>query len=220
MTSSLGTLERDALDQVERRLVDQGYTVVREPEGAALPNFMGRFQPDAIATGRLPQLVIEVIARRGPANVDAARIEQLRRLIGDHPDWALEVIYAAPTSPNPEISAPEAIRQRLSEIRRLATIDPRATLTMAWSMLEAAARALLPDRADRPLTPASTIELLASLGYIEASQAERLRIVGRARNLIVHGDLNQQIAAEDLDAILDIIEALVGVLDRRTSQME
>ena len=216
MTSSLSTLERDALDEVERRLIGKGYSVVREPRGDAVPNFLGQFQPDAIAIGKQPQLVIEIIARRGSASVDAAKVEQIRQLISDHHDWALEVVYTTPSSSSPGVGAPHAIRARFGEIQRLAKIDGRAALIMAWSMLEAVARALLPDRAERALTPASTVELLASLGYVDKSEADMLRDAGRARNLMVHGDLNQQISPADLNSVLDIIDGLIGVLERQS----
>ena len=208
MTSSQTVLERYALDEVERRLSAEGYTVVREPRADQLPPFVGHFLPDAIATGKTPNLLIEVITRRGSASAEATKIEQLRKLVAGDDAWRLEVVYSSPSVPDPNISAPAAIRDRLAQIRSLAAVDRPATLIMAWSMVEAVARALLPERAERPLTPASAVQLLASLGYIDQIQADTLRKAGRARNLIVHGDLTQHVSIEVLQSVLDVVDVL------------
>ena len=217
MISSLSTLERGALDELERRLSDQGYTVVREPRGADLPAFLGSFQPDAVATGKLPSLLVEVITQRGSAQADAKKIEQLRSLLSSHPDWKLEVVYAAPSSPLPNVAPIAAIRDRYEEVRRLSATDRPAAMIMAWSLLEAVTRAMLPDRAARGLTPASTIELLTSLGYIAQSEADTLRDAGRARNLIVHGDVTANVLPVELEKVFDIIYALIRHQERHQS---
>ena len=66
MSASLSIAEREALATVEQRLADIGYTVVREPGPAALPDFMRGFQPDAIATGKDPSLLIESLPGAAP----------------------------------------------------------------------------------------------------------------------------------------------------------
>jgi uncharacterized protein YutE (UPF0331/DUF86 family) len=96
----------------------------------------------------------------------------------------------------------------------LGETDRPAALIMAWSLLEAVARAVLPDRAARGLTPATTVELLTSLGYIVQSEANTLREAGRARNLIVHGDVSVAVPHVQLDSVLDIVDALIDRLER------
>jgi hypothetical protein len=211
--TSPNAVEREALDEVERQLTAKGYTVTREPSRDQLPPSMGGFQPDAIATGKHPNLLIEVIARRGSASVAAAKIEQLRQLIAGDDSWRLEIVYTAPSVPDLAVSSTAAIRERFGQIQALAPVDRPATLIMAWSLLEATARALLPARAERPLTPASTVELLASMGFIEPNQAMTLREAGRLRNVIVHGDLTRGVAAEDIQSVLEIVGQLVGTLE-------
>lgn len=218
MTSPHQILESEALDEVERRLVAQGYTVIRDPDQAVLPDFLEHFQADAIATGKSPNLLIEVIARRGSGGAAVAKIDQLNSLLKGHADWRLEVVYLTPSSPDPSVVPAAVIRLRLAEIRQLADVDERAALIVAWSLLEAVARALRPDRAGRALTPASTIELLTSLGYIVQSEADMLRQAGRARNLIVHGDLTAAFPRAALAPVLDLIDQLVGVLERSAGE--
>lgn len=209
MTSSQSTLEREALDELERRLVGQGYTLTREPRPPDLPAFLGNFQPDAIATGKEPQLLVEVITRRGSGRAEATKVEQIRSLLRGHPDWRLEVVYATPNTPPPSIVSIEAIEKRFVEVRRLAATDRPAALIMAWSILEAAARALVPDRTARPLTPGSTVELLTSLGYMTQPQADKLREAAGARNLIVHGDVTVDVDPLELDDVLEIVEDVI-----------
>jgi hypothetical protein len=210
MSPVSSTLERDALDAAERRLTEQGYTVVRQPLSESLPNFLGGWEPDAIATGKHPNLLIEVIVGRGAANVEATKVKQLQQLLEGQADWRLEVVYAAPSTPLPSASTLHAIRTRYQEIRRLAPLDRPATLVMAWALLEAAARAAMPDRAAKPLTPATTAELLTSLGRVTQADADRLRTAARARNLIVHGDVATDVPVELLNDVLRIVSDLTG----------
>jgi hypothetical protein len=215
MTLRSSVLEREALDEVEQRLAGRGYTVVREPTRGDLPPFLGGFQPDAIATGKSPSLIVEVIARGRSSEAEAAKVKQLQALIAGNPDWMLEIVYTTPSAPLPHVASPEAIRHRFGEIRSLAQRDRPAALIMAWSLLEAVARALLPDRAARGLLPATTVELLTSLGYIGQSEADALREAGRARNLIVHGDVSVDVPTVQLQPVLEIVDALIGHLERR-----
>ena len=213
MTIEPTTLERGALDEVARRLTAEGYTVIREPRADQLPAFASRFVPDAIATGKAPNLLIEVLGRRRSGKVDAAKIEQLRKLIEGNEAWKLEVVYTGSSIPDPTISGPVAIRSRFEQIRNLAAIDHPAALMAAWSILEATARALAPDRAERPLTPASIVELIASLGFVDGVQAEILRKAGRTRNLVAHGDLIEGVSGDLLASVLGIIDHLIGLLE-------
>lgn len=217
MISSRSTLENEALDELERRLADQGYVLQRSPRGADLPDFLGKFEPDAIATGRAPNLLVEVITQRGAGDVEATKVRQLQQLLDGHPDWKLEVVYMASGAPLPAPASVEAIRRRFSEVRRLADTDRPAALVVAWSLLEAVARRVLPERATKALTPATTIELLTSLGYIVQSEADSLRTAARARNLIVHGDVGQDAPRAQLETVLEIIDALISHLERETS---
>lgn len=217
MISSRSTLESEALDELERRLADQGYVLQRGPKGDAVPQFLGAFEPDAIATGKLPNLLIEVITQRGGGEVEATKVKQLQQLLNGRADWKLELVYTAPSAPIPAMASVEAIRHRFSEVRRLADSDRPAALVLAWSLLEAVARRVLPERATRALTPATTIELLTSLGYIAQTEADSLRVAARARNLIVHGDVSQDSPRAQLDVVLGIIEDLISHLERQTS---
>jgi uncharacterized protein YutE (UPF0331/DUF86 family) len=215
MTASPKMIEREALDEMERRLIERGYVMQREPAAAALPAFLGRFRPDAIATGKTPNLLIEVIAQRGPHAVDATKIKQLQQLLKDQPEWRLEVVYARSGAPGPTTASIEAIRRRFDDVRRLAVADLPAALVVGWSLLEALARILEPKHADRALDAATAVELLASLGYVDPSAAASLRAAGRVRNLVAHGDVSIVVDGEDVENLLDSVGDLIRRVERR-----
>jgi uncharacterized protein YutE (UPF0331/DUF86 family) len=217
MMSSQSVLEREALDELERRLGGKGYVLQREPRGASLPDFLATFEPDAIATGREPKLLIEVITQRGSSDDKTAKVKQLREVLDGNPDWKLEILYAVPSAPLPAMASIEAIRRRIGEVRHLAGADTRAALVLAWSLLEAVARRVSPNRAARALTPATTVELLISLGYIMQSEADSLRAAARTRSLIVHGDVDQNVPRTQVTYILDLVDSLIAHVDLQTS---
>ena len=208
--------EREALDEIERRLTLQGYALLRDPPRDALPSFLQAFTPDAIAIGKTPQLLIEVISRRASSSSEAMKVRQLQGLLKDHPEWRLEVVYAGSSAPIMVPETPDAIRARLAEVRTLARVDRRAGLIMAWSVLEAVARVVEPERTSKALTPATVVELMASLGYVVESEAETLRTAGRARNQIVHGDLGLEVSEAEVDGVLEILDELIGHVDRKS----
>jgi uncharacterized protein YutE (UPF0331/DUF86 family) len=215
MTSPESDLEREALNEFARRLSGQGYKVVREPSRAELPDFLGSFQPDAIAIGKRPSLLIEVITRRGSGVADVAKVEQLRSLIDGHPDWKLEVVYTAASTPLPSVASVDAIRRRYEDVERLSVTDRPAALIMAWSLLEAVTRAIVPDLTKRGLSPASIVELLASHGYIAQSKADVLQHAGRLRNLIVHGDVTIDVPSVELENVFDIVVGLIKRIEQK-----
>lgn len=212
--NSVPMFEREVLDAIERRLVDDGYRFIREPEQDRLPGFMRSFRPDAIAIGKEPNLVIEVISRRPDTKVTAAKLKQLQSLLEGHDDWKLEVIYAGTPGALPAPASLETIRSRFDEVKAFSRADPRGGLILMLTVLEAVARLALPERAAKPLTPATTIEVLTSLGYIVQSEAETLRTAGKLRNLLVHGDLSAAIPADLLEDVIEIVDALLRHLER------
>lgn len=213
--NSVPIFEREALDAVERRLIEDGYRFIREPERDKLPDFMRSFRPDAIAVGKEPNLVIEVISRHPDTKVMATKLKQLQSLLEGRGDWKLEVVYAGTPGVLPAPASLSAIRSRYEEIKALSRTDPRGGLILLLTVLEAVARLALPERAAKPLTPATTVEVLASLGYIVQSEAETLRAAGKLRNLLVHGDLSAAIPAGLLGAVVEIVDALLRHLERK-----
>lgn len=208
MGSYLAT-ERSALDVYENHWRKLGYTLVRDPPAEKLPKFLSEIRPDAIATGVWPSLLIEVMQR--PTDAAETRVRQIQSLLKGHDDWRLEIIYLAPGAPVLRAVAAKEIRQTLQQARRLADIEPRAGLLLAWSTLEAVARNLEATLASRGLSPRSLIDLLVSNGHLPQSDAKAFLRLGDMRNALSHGQIDEAPDSADLCNLIDRTERLASV---------
>ena len=193
---SVALAEWTVLEALEPRLRQQGYTVIREPSPEQRPSFLKDIQPDAIAIGRKPFLVIQVLPRRsGSADT---KVAQLQGLFEGQDDWRLEVVYAAPDGTPLEAVTSEDIRAALDQARRLADTEPKAGLLVAWATLEAIARILEPTLASRSLSSGSLVDLLIANGHVPQSEGARLRRLGDLRNKVTHGQINVTPLVDDV----------------------
>jgi hypothetical protein len=211
VTSGLVLLEREALDAIEPRWRRQGYRIVRDPSGTELPEFLQSARPDAIAVGGPQNVVIEVLVQDGsPQSAGKGdKITKLNQLMAGHPDWRLEVVYAPKSEAAPPAASAADISARAKSVGAFAQQEPAGALLLAWSLLEAVARVVEPQRAARALAPGAIGELLVGLGHLEQRDGETLRETGRLRNAIAHGDLSVQPTPAHVDAILDLVERLL-----------
>ena len=205
--------ERAVLDEHEARWIEQGYRVVRHPKGHDVPEFLGRFQPDAVAIGPVPNLIVEVVRKGAPNAVE--KVERLKTLIGDRKDWRLEVLYVGEADGGVAPTTSAAIEDLLSASRRIVDQEPRGTLLLAWAALEALARRLEPTRTTRPQTPGRVVELLAGAGHVTPTDAQSLRSAVVLRNHLIHGDLSAQPSTAEVRVLLDVVEELLRALQRR-----
>jgi hypothetical protein len=201
-------VERAVLDQMEPRWQRQGYRLVRGPSRDELPAFLKGFQPDAIAVGATPPLVIEVVNPHSKAT--KAKVTQLSALFEDQDEWKLEVIYAPSESGEIAFSSPADIRQALKDSIGLLAIEPRAALLLAWAAFEAAGRHVHPDAAPEARTSLSLVELLVSNGDLPLGDQAALRSIARKRNAIAHGDLSTGVERSDVLRIVEACDQLLG----------
>ena len=200
--------ESAALNALEPRWRKLGYTLVREPSPEQLPPFLKGFRPDAIAIGADPQLVIEVLSKRGgPA---ATRVKQLQSLFAGHTDWRLELVYLGADDPAIAAVSADDIRKALERLRPLVEREPGAALLMAWATLEAAGRFLEPGLASRGLSPRSLVDLLVSNGHVLQPEGAELRRLGDQRNALAHGQINAAPTAAEVRGLMDLIDGLIG----------
>jgi len=201
--------ENAMLDALAPSLEEQGYQLLRQPPPSMVPGFLRGFQPDAIAVGRAPQLVIE-ITRGGDAS--AEKVKRLQQAVELHPDWQLRVILDR--SDESPILAPllrEDIETALRTMKSVAAGgSDGAALLIGWAALEGIARRLDPDRFAKPRSAGHVVEVLASLGHLLPNEAEVLRSLAQRRNRLAHGQVNEPIShAEVMDfaTILDNLAA-------------
>jgi hypothetical protein len=201
------------LDQHEPSWVAQGYKVVRRPSRENLPAFLDRYMPDAVLVGRTPNVVVEVV-RKGQPQIER-KVRDLNALLAGRDDWRLEVLYAGEQPEQLPAVSTERLRGSLANVRRLARIDQGGGLLVLWATLEAIARRLEPGKTGRPQSPGRIVELLAGAGFIAPSEAEKLREGAQWRNRLVHGDLDISPSEGEISNLTDIVERLVGALERR-----
>lgn len=198
--------ERAMLDSLEARWTNEGYRLIREPRGEQLPAFLRGFQPDAIAVGREPSLVIEIMRSRSPSA--DTKVRQLQSLFADHPDWRLEVIYAGPEGIPITAATTGDVQMALEEVRRVADIAPRPALLMAWSIFEAIGRRLEPNLAARSLNPRALIEVMISTGRLPQADSQFLRQMADTRNAVAHGLLDLRPSHAELQHLLEVCDHL------------
>jgi hypothetical protein len=203
--------ERNALDEIEARLVDEGYRFLRDPERDKLPSFLQGLRPDAIAIGKKPSIVIEVLRVR--TNATDTRVQKIRELIEGTNDWTLKVVYLSQYGVPMTMVDMHTITSSLEGAARVTETDPRAGLLIAWATLEATLRHLQPDRAGRSLSPLSLVDLLVSQGLLSQIDGNELAKLARIRNAVAHGQLDTTPSREEVLLLVGITRRLISEMD-------
>jgi hypothetical protein len=198
--------ELEALDRLEPRWRDRGYTLVREPSQEQLPDFLKGFHPDAIAIGQKPSLVIEVVRKRG--NGTESKIQKLHELFEGGLDWRLEVVYLSQDEDILAEVGHSKIADAIDQARLVCETNPGAGLLWAWATLEAITRKLEPELAARQLTGSSMVDVLVSNGHVSQFDGKKLWDLGRKRNLLAHGQVDSGPKAGDVGFLLALMEKL------------
>lgn len=198
--------EDEVLDRLEPRWMNEGYRLIRQPKVEQLPAFLRGFAPDAIAVGPKLSLVIEIMRSRSQST--DTKVKQIQSLFTGHPDWRLEVIYAAPEGVPLAPATDDEVRVALEEARRVSEMAPRPALLLAWSVFEAIGRRLEPDLAARSLAPGSLIDVIISKGRLPQQQAVFLRDMAKARNAVAHGLLDVKPTQADVRRLLELCDQL------------
>ncbi len=202
MTISSATRDADFLQTLVPGYEAEGFSVFLHPGREMLPKFMHGYRPDAIAIKGNKKIAIEI---KGHAGGRSAHIEQFQKAISEHPDWELRVYYIPDRSDNQHLNppSPAEIDTALAEVSQLKQDGHlRAALLMAWAGLEAASRALLPDRLGRAQTLGSLVEVLASEGIVTPNEADELRRAYSLRNAAAHGNFAAPITEAEVDRVI------------------
>jgi uncharacterized protein YutE (UPF0331/DUF86 family) len=198
--------EQELLDVETRRLEERGYTIYRGANDL-VPRSLGSFLPDAIAIGREPKYLIEVV-REGPAEVD--KLKALRKQLEELPGWELLVVLDRGTrSPELRQATLEQIDDAIQSAKKVLSLGEIAPgLLLAWGVFEALSRRLIPDEFVRPQTPGRLVQVLTSRGYVDSAEEKLLRKLAIARNAVIHGDLSNRADASQVDEFLALLVRL------------
>jgi hypothetical protein len=204
--------EAEVLRGVIPELVAEGYDVFVHPHPPLAPAFLGDLRPDAIAIRADKKLVVEIVSRPGTDK----KLERLSSLLKDQPSWELRVFLVSPTTVPEilEVQPTAAIRWSIAEVRKLAEEGHLGSaLLLGWASFEAASRSLQADVFRTAQTPGRLVSILAGDGYITPSEADTLRRLAKKRNAFVHGELQEEIGAEDVQELIAILETMVKMIE-------
>ena len=204
--------EEQVLQREIARLESEGYDVFVQPRAPLVPEFLGDFVPDAVATGNGKKIVLEVARSLGSEKLRdvAARFAKQR-------EWELKVLLVTPTSSGTHlpVQSRQVIEGALEEIGRLQELSAfRAAFLLAWATFEAEGRASIAGRFDRPQSPGRLVEVLSQEGLLTPDDADQMRALSEKRNRLIHGDLGTEITAEDLQWLVSVLQQLA--IDRQS----
>ncbi len=204
-------LERVVLESVIPQLEADGYRVIVQPQAKILPEFMRGYRPDAVALRADKKIAIEVKSR---APLKADKLSSFEALFAAHPDWEFRILYAPPLRSDTEayttVPSASTLEQMLDSISKAEKqFGPVPVLLTAWSVFEAAARALKPSEFERPQPSARLVEIMASEGYLTPKEADQARALGQIRNRAAHGDLSVPITDDELEEFVGVVRGLV-----------
>ncbi|ATC26065.1 HepT-like ribonuclease domain-containing protein [Caulobacter vibrioides] len=204
--------EREALDALRTRYESEGFAFIAEPRADQLPDFMAGYRPDAVAHKPGQNVAIEIKHRQSPAT--ERRLQDTRRIFDGQTEWRFHVFFSGDSQPRSvaiPVASEEAILDRGDSLRSLASAGYRqAAFVMAWSLLEAALLRVDENAGDKPRTPGTVLQILTMNGHISGDTERRLRKLIDLRNRIVHGDVEAEPTADDVQAILAAIKEILS----------
>lgn len=210
INSLMGQLQKDA----EKR----GWKFYIHPQPQVIPEFLKDYRPDALGIGPDGGVVIEIKAREPKGQRES--LAKIANLVESQKGWDFRVFYiSSPVEARPDLSVPTAseLASGIAEARELLESGhERAALVIAWSLLEAIARLVTPEgegNKARPFPPIQAVQTLAEMGYLEESDARRLRELTNLRNAVVHGGLRTVVQANDVAQLIHDLEEIAHNLD-------
>lgn len=215
--------ESNALRNLQQVSEARGLKFFVNPPREIVPEFLGNFQPDAIAVGPEGGIVIEVKLQRSPAS--ERQLAEIAKRVSGQKGWEFRAIYLTPPmDETPPIArpTPEQLQATFGEIEALMQGGhPAAALVTAWAALESLARlagANSEARRSRGFSPIQAIQTLAEEGNIESEAADRLREMVKLRNAVVHGDFSAEVPVEQVERLLRELQAIASDILSVTSE--
>jgi hypothetical protein len=207
--------ESNVLRNLQAASEARGLTFYVNPPREVIPDFLGSYQPDAIAVGPEGGIIIEV--KRGRSSEYETQVAAIAQRIANQKGWEFRVVYLNPpmdeTPPIKEPS-PEQLETAFKEIGALANAGHQAAaLVTGWATLESLARlasAKSGAKSPRGVSPIQAIQRLAEEGYIENEDADRLRALAQLRNAVVHGDFSTAVSSEQVEILLRQLQAIAA----------
>lgn len=201
-------IEEQVLQHEIARLESEGYDVFVQPRAPLVPDFLGDYVPDAVATGNGKKIVLEVTR-----SAESEKLKEVAARFAKQREWELKILLVTPTSSGKTVpvQSRQTIDGAIEEIERLQKVNAlRAAFLLAWATFEAEGRASIAGKFDRPQTPGRLVQVLSQEGWLLPTEADRMRALSEQRNQLVHGDLGTEIKNDDLLWLVAILRKLAA----------
>lgn len=198
--------ESSALQDLRRSSEARGLTFYVKPPRKVVPDFLGNYQPDAIARGSDGGIIIQVKHRRSWEG--ETQLAELSERISRQKGWEFRVIYLNPAVDGVLLIKKPTWAQLYAALRESEALAAgghyAAALVSAWAALEALARLASSGGEAGPssASPLQAVQALAEEGFVENEVADRLRRLARLRNAVVHGDLSAEVPADQVETLM------------------
>ncbi len=221
--SERGLWESNVLRNLQLTSEARGLTFYVNPPRDIVPDFLGNYQPDAIARGPEGGIIIEVKHRRSGAT--ERRLAEISKKVSRQKGWELRVVYLNPP-PNemPTIAQPtwRQLQAALQEMRALESGSHHAAaFVTAWAVLEAFARLARTSseiEGSSAISPLQAVQALAEEGFIENETADRLRNLAKLRNAVFHGDFSVEVRAEQVEELTKELQTIASNIEASTQK--
>jgi hypothetical protein len=215
MMSEAQLRESNVLRNLRQVSEARGLKFYVNPPREVVPEFLGDFQPDAIAIGPEGGIIIEAKFPGNPAS--KKQLAVIARRVSDQKGWEFRAIYLNPAmdeTPSIAKPTPEQLQAKFKEIEALTKAGhPAAAFVTGWAALESLVRLASANRGASKsggFSPIPAVQTLAEEGYIENEAAERLRAMAKVRNAVVHGDFSVDVQTEQVEGLLTQLKAIAS----------
>jgi hypothetical protein len=210
------TLSREAevVERLRRAYTSRGYDFISEPRGKDVPSFLSNTYPDAIATSKTDNVVLEIRSSKADSS-KSALVKFLATEVPKHEGWRFELIIDDEITRRSDLKAEPTLEMIDGEIAKIELLlnsgDLKLGIVAGWALLEALSRRLVfTDKSATPMRykPRSVIEGLVSAGFVSDEDGSKLIEISQKRNQLVHGFTQIEIARSELELLLEIIREL------------
>lgn len=185
--------DEESIIEAAQQYRDEGYEVIIEPKGDALPDFITGYSPDIIARKPGDNVVAEVKQTRFNLESDS-KLASLADIVNAQPTWRFDLVIVQPESTVEKViergREPDDLQivQWLRDAERLSQDHPYMGYVAAWGALEAAMRSIryqyeLYGR----IIPNELMRTIYSNGLIDFDEFNDLRASYAHRSQLVHG---------------------------------
>jgi hypothetical protein len=212
-------MEIEKLQRIAKRYEDEGYEVIVQPHGQAIPSFANGYEPDLIASRGKAKVVVQVKRDRLELAHDRS-VSRLAEITNAQPGWRFDlIILEAAETPLEEAAARAAepsakqIEQLLVHAQKSASADETlASFVLAWSGLEAAMRFKTRSAGlggAQPMSPTVLVRVLYAAGLLSSAELRHLDKTSKIRDQIVHGFVPRRMKPTEVHYVAGLARRLL-----------